>query len=53
MLDINLIGGGFQHAYSSSGWNESKYINWKKDNSADTSFYIEIPQGEIDGYFIS
>jgi|LakMenE18May11ns_1017448.scaffolds.fasta_scaffold9616444_1 hypothetical protein len=41
MLDINLIGGGFQHAYSSSGWNKSKYINWKKDNSADISFYID------------
>jgi Glycosyltransferase family 10 (fucosyltransferase) C-term len=41
VIDCNLIGGGFQHAYSSSGWNISQYINWKRDLSANINFYID------------
>jgi hypothetical protein len=36
-----MIGGGFQHDVCSSGLNTNKYIEWKKDFSADVSFYID------------
>lgn len=39
---INLIGGGFQHAYSSSGWAKPKKIEWVKNiESAPISIYID------------
>ena len=39
---INLIGGGFQHAYSSSGWSIPKYIEWvKNEMTAPISVYID------------
>jgi hypothetical protein len=39
---INLIGGGFQHAYSSSGWSVPKYIEWvKNEMTAPISVYID------------
>lgn len=38
---INLIGGGFQHSLSSSGF-EPKYITWVKNgNSAPISMYVD------------
>jgi hypothetical protein len=39
---LNLIGGPFQHAYSSTLWKKSKYIEWdynSKNNS--TTFYVD------------
>lgn len=39
---MNLIGGGFQHAYSSSGWSVPKHIEWVKgEESAPISVYID------------
>jgi len=42
MIEINLIGGGFQHAYSSTWWKRPKYIEWlKNSNQSNMSFYID------------
>lgn len=51
MKNINLIGGGFQHAYSSVWWKYPKDIFWLKDNSSDISIYIDssIKNGINDG----
>jgi len=38
---INLIGGGFQHAYSSHGWHSPKHIEWDKEGGANMSIYID------------
>lgn len=40
--DINLIGGGFSHSLSSSGF-ETKYVNWVKNSmSAPISIYVDF-----------
>lgn len=46
-MKINLIGGGFTHAYSSTWWKKSQNIEWIKDNSASISCYVDhaIAQG--------
>lgn len=37
-----MVGGGFQHAYSSCGWNYPKYIVWDKTtHSSPTSIHID------------
>lgn len=36
-----MIGGGIQHVMCSSALNDTKYIEWVKDGSADVSFYID------------
>jgi hypothetical protein len=39
---INLIGGGFQHAYSSSGWSVPEHVEWVKNEfTAPISVYID------------
>lgn len=40
-MDINMVGGGFQHEWCSSGFNSNKYVNWFKDNSANVSIHID------------
>lgn len=39
-IKINLIGGGFQHSPSTSGF-EPLYITWVKDGSSDISIYVD------------
>jgi len=46
-IKINLIGGGFQHAYSSYGWHYPKYIEWDKEGSANISMYIDEAMSSI------
>ena len=42
MRRMNLIGGPFQHAHSSTWWKKSKYIEWNKNNfSEPISFYVD------------
>lgn len=42
---INMIGGGFQHAYSSCAWEHPKHVEWNKtDHSAPISIHID---GEV------
>lgn len=53
MVKFNLIGGPFQHAYSSTWWKKSNYIEWNKNNySENTSFYVDegIHIGLSDNY---
>jgi len=39
---LNMIGGGFQHAFSSCGWDKPNYVVWNKDTFAgDVSVYID------------
>lgn len=38
---IGLIGGGFQHAYSTTLWKKPKYFEWSKNNVEDITFYID------------
>jgi len=39
---MNLIGGPFQHAHSSTWWKKSKYIEWNKNNFSESiSFYVD------------
>lgn len=39
---FNQIGGSFQHAYSSCGWEHPKYVTWDKTNqSGDISVHID------------
>jgi hypothetical protein len=39
---FNMIGGGFQHAYSSCGWEHPKHIEWDKTNhSGNISVHID------------
>ena len=41
-IEFNMIGGGFQHAFSSCGWERPKYVEWNKtDKSAPISVYID------------
>jgi hypothetical protein len=40
-LEINMVGGGFRHDVCSSYKNVPKKIIWKKNNSANISFYID------------
>lgn len=45
IIEFNMIGGGFQHAYSSCGWEHPKYVKWNKtDHSAPISVHID---GEV------
>lgn len=42
---FNMIGGGFQHAFSSCGWERPKFIEWDKDeHKGDVSVHID---GEV------
>ena len=42
MKQINLIGGPFQHAYSSVWWKKPKEIEWLKNQYiSDISFYVD------------
>jgi len=41
MRKLNLIGGGFQHAHSTTWWKKPKYVKWVKDKSSDISFYLD------------
>lgn len=53
MKDINLIGGPFQHAYSSVWWKKSNEINWIKNQyKSNISFYVdnEIRIGVTDNF---
>jgi hypothetical protein len=38
---INLIGGGFQHAFGSSNWYVPKYVEWDKTGGANISIYVD------------
>ena len=41
-VKFNMVGGGFQHAYCSSGWSVPKRIEWVKGNhTADISIHID------------
>jgi hypothetical protein len=40
-MKINLIGGGFTHAHSSTYWKKSKNIEWIKNNSENISMYVD------------
>jgi hypothetical protein len=41
MLKIGLLGGGFQHAYSSTLWKHPTYFEWDKGNAQDITFCID------------
>jgi hypothetical protein len=41
MININMVGGGFQHDICSSAHNKNKYVIWYKDNSANISIHID------------
>lgn len=42
---LNMIGGGFQHAFSSCGWEHPKVVEWNKtDHSGPISVHID---GEV------
>jgi len=41
MEKVGLIGGDFQHAYSTTWWKKPKYFEWDKGNKCDTTFYID------------
>lgn len=48
MKHFNLIGGGFQHAYSSTLWKKPKYLTWHyESNDCPVSVYCDdgIPRG--------
>lgn len=38
---IGLIGGGFQHAYSSTLWKNPTYFDWIKNEILKTTFFID------------
>ncbi len=40
-VSLNMIKGPFQHDICSSALNTNKYVDWKKDNSADISCHID------------
>ncbi len=53
MKEINLIGGPFQHAFSSVWWKKPKEIIWLKNQyNSDISFYVDdsIKTGINDNY---
>lgn len=43
MKHLNLIGSGFSHAYSSSGWSKPQHLVWNKypDTSSDISVHVD------------
>jgi len=41
MKKIGLIGGGFQHAYSTTLWKKPRYFEWSKNNFEDITFFID------------
>lgn len=41
MVEINMVGGGFQHDVCSSALNKNKYVKWRKDNLANISIHID------------
>jgi hypothetical protein len=44
-IEFNMVGGSFQHAPSSCGWELPKYVNWNKtDHSGPVSVHID---GEV------
>jgi len=38
---INLFGGGFQHAFSSSGWSMPKLMEWDNLGNSSVSVYVD------------
>jgi len=46
-MKIGLIGGGFQHAFSTTLWKKPLYFEWSKNNIEDITFFIDdsIEQG--------
>ena len=40
-ININMIKGPFQHDVCSSALNVNKFVNWKKDKSANMSCHID------------
>lgn len=40
-VKINMVGGGFQHAFGSSGWSIPKYIEWDKSGNSNISIHID------------
>jgi len=38
---IGLIGGGFQHAFSTTLWKKPKYFEWDKGKIRDITFFID------------
>jgi len=40
-MEIGLIGGGFQHAFSSTLWKHSTHFTWAKEQLKDVSFFID------------
>lgn len=43
-VQINMVGGGFQHAYSSCGWEHPKHVEWDKTGRSPISIHID---GEV------
>ena len=41
MDKIGLIGGGFQHAFSTTLWKKPKYFEWSKNKIEDITFFID------------
>ena len=41
MKKIGLIGGGFQHAYSTTLWKKPKKFSWEKGSVLDTTFFVD------------
>jgi len=45
---LNMIGGGFQHAFSSCGWNHPKYVVWDKTkHEGSVSVHIDCAVFEV------
>lgn len=40
-MKVGLIGGGFQHAHSTTLWKKPKYFEWSKNRVEDTTFYVD------------
>lgn len=38
---FNMVGGGFQHAFSSCGWEHPKYVIWDKEHKSNISVHID------------
>ena len=41
MLKYGLMGGDFQHAFSSTLWKKPSFFEWHKKNICDTTFFID------------
>lgn len=41
MYKIGLIGGGFQHAYSSTLWKKPKYFTWEKNSIQEITCFVD------------